>query len=119
MLIDRFCRVLLAALAAASLDCVLPSLAQALTACSAAEIVAQDVGCPDSDAACTISLDFDLGSSCVLDFGARDVVIASVLRSPSGTLTITAGSVTIGGTGCIDVSGDAGGGRVTLTTQRE
>ena len=59
------------------------SSAWALTACTAAQITAQDSSCP-ATGACTITKFFTIGDLCVLDFTGRAVTIAA-----SGTLDVT------------------------------
>jgi cysteine-rich repeat protein len=66
-----------------------PAAAATLTACTAADIVAQDPGCP-SAGACTITKVFTVGDGCDLDFGARAVTIAG-----SGELTVGVASITL------------------------
>ncbi len=96
--------------------------AMALTACSAADISAQDAGCPSGTGPCTISKDFTVGDSCTLDFGAREVTLKSTLDIGSGTLTLRAQSFTLTQTGFIDGRGntsgnpDDTGGSITVET---
>ena len=80
--------------------------AVALTACTAADIVAQDPGCPSSGA-CTITKTFSVGTGCVLDFGARAVTIGNNgrLNIGSGAVTIKGASVTLGTGAFIDGRG--------------
>lgn len=73
------------------------STAFALTACSAADIVAQDPGCPPGDGVCTITLDFETPDStyfCSFDFRPRDVVIEGEIRNAE-SLEIDAGTLTV------------------------
>jgi cysteine-rich repeat protein len=79
----------LAALSVVWWSVCLTESAYALTACTAADISAQDpANCPSGLGPCTITKSFSIGTT--LDFGARDVTIAA-----SSTLTLDSGSVTI------------------------
>ena len=100
--------------------------ARALTACTAAAIVAQDsADCPSGTGPCTIGKDFTIPNGCVLDFGARDVTIANLttLSTGSGTVTFKARNFTVGGGGFIDGRGnstapnDVGGFVIIQATQ--
>jgi cysteine-rich repeat protein len=53
--------------------------APALTACTAADIIAQETACPASGA-CTISKVFTVGDGCVLDFSGRLVTMTASAR---------------------------------------
>ncbi len=84
--------------------------ALALTACSAADIVAQDPGCPVGAGACSITKRFTLAQGCDLDFGARAVTITAnasgaVLSAPGAQIAIEAGSLVIAPGGFIDGRG--------------
>src|SRR5262249_5119317 len=70
--------------------------AQALTACPAADITAQDPGCPASGA-CSITQSFTVGNSCVLDFTGRAVTVSAsgVLDVGPVKATLNAGSLTV------------------------
>src|SRR5512140_1652548 len=63
--------------------------ANAVSACSASDILAQEPGCPDSGP-CTISKQYAVADTCTLAFSGRDVTLA-----PSAVLTIGSGTVTI------------------------
>jgi len=73
--------------------------AQALTACTAADITAQDAGCPASGA-CSITHSFTVGASCVLDFTGRAVTV-----SASGVLDVGAPALPRGRRGPSPLSG--------------
>jgi cysteine-rich repeat protein len=70
--------------------------AHALTACTAAQITAQDPGCPASGA-CSITQSFTVGGSCVLDFTGRAVTVSAsgVLDVGPNRATLNAGSLTV------------------------
>jgi cysteine-rich repeat protein len=70
--------------------------AHALTACTAAQITAQDAGCPASGA-CSITQSFTVGDSCVLDFTGRAVTVSAsgVLNVGPDRATLNAGSLTV------------------------
>src|SRR5262249_10972447 len=70
--------------------------ARALTACTAADITAQDPGCPASGA-CSITQSFTVGGSCVLDFTGRAVTVSASGVLDVGPLkaTLNAGSLTV------------------------
>jgi cysteine-rich repeat protein len=70
--------------------------AQALTACTAADITAQDAGCPASGP-CSITQSFTVGNSCVLDFTGRAVTVSAsgVLDVGPVRATLNAGSLTV------------------------
>ena len=93
----------------------LPHDARALTACSAADVVAQDaVACPAGSGPCTITKVFDVASPCVLDFGTRAVTIAAsgeLHLIGLGRVTIRAGSFTVAPSGVVDGSGNAASGQ--------
>jgi len=84
--------------------------ADALTACTAAQIVAQDAAnCPSGTGPCTIKKDFDVPAGCTLDFGARDVTLANlaVLDTGPGIVTIRARNFTVAAGGFINGRGTA------------
>ena len=60
----------------------------AINACTAAQISANDSGCPTGSGPCNITKKFAIGNGCVLDFGTRAVTVAG-----SGELDIAWGSV--------------------------
>ena len=97
--------------------------AMALTACSAADISAQDAGCPSGTGPCAITKDFTVGDGCTLDFGARDVTLTRTLDIGSGTVTLRARALTLTPSGFIDGRGnelgsaiDTGGGSIIETS---
>lgn len=96
--------------------------AQALTACTAAQISSQDSGCPTGTGPCSITKDFTIGNGCVLDFGTRAVTLAGtgkLLIAPN-SVTLKAGSFTVAPNGFIDGRGLAApvdhGGFMTIQT---
>src|SRR5262245_19338958 len=92
---------LAAALAATTL---VATDAHALTACTAAQIISQDSGCPSGTGPCNITKDFTVGNGCVLDFGTRVVTLAAtgkLLIAPNA-VTLKAGSFTVAPNGFID-----------------
>ncbi len=112
---------MLGAFAGLSLVTLITGSARALTACTAADIVAQDAtNCPASGA-CTIKKDFDIPNGCTLDFAARDVTVANgaILDPGSGSVTFRARNFTIAAGGYIDARGNGAapadlGGFVTI-----
>jgi cysteine-rich repeat protein len=86
--------VVLAAASFLAIGSVRP--AHALTACTAADITAQDAGCPASGA-CSITHSFTVGASCVLDFTGRAVTVSAsgVLDVGPNRATLNAGSLTV------------------------
>src|SRR5262245_28852668 len=70
--------------------------AYALTAWPAAQITAQDPGCPASGP-CSITQSFTVGDSCVLDFTGRAVTVSAsgVLDVGPDRATLNAGSLTV------------------------
>ncbi len=93
--------LLLAALGLVAVAGARPALA--LTACTAADIVAGDSNCP-STGLCTIKKTFDVPSGCVLDFGTRDVTIHSggKLRIDSGQVVLKGHDITLTNGGTIE-----------------
>ena len=94
--------------------------AVALNACTAADIVAQDPMCPASGT-CTISKTFTIGDACILDFGARAIIVgaAGAVDFNSSSIVIKADSVTIVPGGIIDGRGNnvaPAGGRLSIQT---
>lgn len=86
----------------------LASPAQALVACTAADIIAQSgTDCPAGSGPCSIKKDFDIPTGCTLDFGARDVTVenGSILDPGSGVATFRARNFTVGAGGYIDARG--------------
>src|SRR5215468_3784860 len=83
--------------------------ASALTACTAADIIAQDSNCPSGTGPCLIKKDFTIGTGCTLDFGLRDVTLANLetMTIGSGSVTIRAGNFTVGGGAFIDARGNS------------
>lgn len=72
--------------------------AYALVACTSADIVSQDPGCPNSAAPCRITKAFTVSDGCIFDFGSRDVTIANnggKLDVGSGATTLLAANLTI------------------------
>src|SRR5512143_167203 len=71
--------------------------ASALTACTAAQIIAQDSGCPSGTGPCSITKTFTVPSGCMLDFGSRAVTLTAngTLDIDSGIVQLLAGSLTI------------------------
>ncbi len=82
--------------------------AVALDACTAADIVAQNGSTCPATGPCTITLVFNIGSGCLLDFGTRDVTLAGTgqLNLGAGAVSINAGSFTIAVGGYINGRGD-------------
>jgi hypothetical protein len=103
---------LLAALTGVSRE----ATAQVVFACTAADIIAADPGCPASAAPCEITGRFVLNDGCTFDFGARAVIVKSnQISMNEHTVTIRAGSVTLESTAKIDGEGlQGGGGALTL-----
>jgi len=95
--------------------------AHALTACTAAQIVAQDPGCPAAGA-CNITKVFDVADGCTLDFSGRDVTITASgeIQILSAAARILARNFTIAAGGLIDGRGlgsnppDDVGGMITI-----
>lgn len=81
--------------AAALWVCCAATTAAALTACTSAEIIAQEPACPPGDGPCVITKSFRTkpDDACTLDFGARAVVISGSVGGFQ--LTLLAGSLTI------------------------
>lgn len=74
--------------------------ARATPACTAAQIVAAEAGCPavPATADCVIAGDYELSqNNCILDFGNRSVFInaTSIINAFSFTVTIRAANLTI------------------------
>ena len=93
--------------------------AQALSACSAADIIAQDPGCPAGTGPCSITKRFTLADGCDLNFGSRALTITAntqgaVLSAPSVAIRIEAGSLIIAPGGLIDGRGPAATGAESL-----
>jgi hypothetical protein len=81
-------------------------------ACTAADVVAQNgTTCPSGTGPCTVSIMFDVGDNCVLDFRPRDVTIAASgqFNIGSGSVTILAKNFTVAPGGMINGTGVAGG----------
>lgn len=97
--------VLAAAIAAAA-----PRAAGAIPACTAADIVGSDPGCPASSSTCTITRTYEIGDQCELDFGDRDVAVGTnaLLNLGSNSVTIKAGSITVQPRGTISGTGNIG-----------
>ncbi len=99
--------------------------AAAQTACSAAQVSAQEAGCPAAGA-CVITKSFTLPSDCTFDFGSRSVTMTPTARFTVGSnsLMLMAGSLTIQPRlgPSIDARGSGAtaptnsGGSVTITT---
>lgn len=83
---------------------------------AAAVCTANDVCSPTANP-CTITGTKDVDAGCVLDFGARAVVVSGTLQStaPGGSFTVRAGTLTLSG-GRIRAIGTSGfaGGNLTL-----
>lgn len=96
------------------------SAAYGLTACTAADIVAQDSGCPSGTGTCTISKDFSVSGNCTFDFGIRPVAISGTLLTANHVVAIRSGPLTIAPRGFIDGRGTAAtmpanrGGRISI-----
>ena len=98
-------RVLLM-LAACISGALVARAALAQTACTAADVMSQDPGCPQGSGACSVTKTFQVGDGCVLDFGARALTISGTLDINSGTVTIVAASLTVVPGGFIDGRGN-------------
>ena len=83
--------------------------AQALTACTAANVNSQDSGCPSGTGPCNITKVFDIGDGCTLDFGTRNVTITNSgrLNIHSGAVTLKGANITVGNGSLIDGKGTA------------
>jgi hypothetical protein len=81
--------------------------AAALTACTSAQIIAQDASCPSGTGPCTITKIFDVATGCVLDFGTRTVTLSGTgqLRIGSGAVRLLVGSLTMAPSSYIDGRG--------------
>src|SRR5262245_15341343 len=98
--------------------------AQALTACTAANITSQDPNCPPGTGACSITKVFDIGNGCIVDFGTRAVTIAGNgrLNILSNTVVFKAGTLTLAQGALVDGRGTATiaprnrGGMITFQT---
>jgi hypothetical protein len=94
----------------------------ALTACTSADIIAQDPMCPSGTGPCTIAKTFTIANGCVLDFGTRAVAVKGTLDVGSRNMTLKAGSLTVAsggkmlGLGNSAPPGDHGGMIVIQTT---
>lgn len=115
-----FCVALLGAVLGSA---ALASRAWALSACTAAQVIAQDPGCPSGTGACSITMAFDVGNGCVLDFGSRGVTLTAsgTLDIASNTVTLKAGSFTVAAGGFINGKGNDApprdrGGSITIET---
>ncbi|MCK6555245.1 dockerin type I domain-containing protein [Candidatus Binatia bacterium] len=117
-------RTAFASIAVAALAAGVPVRAGALTACTAADIVAQDAAnCPPGPGSCTIKKSFDIPTGCVLDFGNRNVTVANLatLDIKSGTVSIKAGEFTVAAGGSVEGRGTGTtspgdtGGTLTIT----
>src|SRR5437870_11132781 len=83
--------------------------AAALVACSAADVAAQDGGCPTSATVpCNITKIFTVAGGCVLDFGGRDVTIlaSGQFDVAPGEITIRARNLTLAPGGLIEGRGE-------------
>src|SRR2546428_10048619 len=82
--------------------------APALVACTAADVSAQDGGCPSGSGACSITKVFSVSDGCVLDFGGRAVTILAngQFDVAPGTATFNAGSLTLVPGGLIEGRGE-------------
>jgi len=97
--------------------------AYALSACTAADVIRQDPGCPAGTALCQVTKTFEVADGCELDFGTRPVAIAATggLAVGSRRISLRAGSLTIAAGGSIDARGNRPppgdrGGLVTIAT---
>ena len=98
--------------------------AQALTACTAAQITSQDPGCPPGTGACNITRIFDIGDGCTIDLAVRNVTLTGSGRINifSGTVVLKAGTVTLAQSSLIDGKGNLTttprnrGGMITIQT---
>lgn len=117
-------RFLLVSLLATAFGLGAARSAQAISACTAAQVSAQDPSCPNGTGPCTITKNFDVGNGCVLNFGTRAVTLSAsgTLDINSGFVTIRAGSLTVAAGGFIDGRGmgapptDRGGSLLVETT---
>ncbi len=105
--VSRPSLLLLAALGLVAVAGTRPALA--LTACTAADIVAQEAGCPGGTGTCSITHSYDIGDGCTLDFGSRIVSIGSGgnLKIGSGMMVLKAGKLTVGTGGAIEGIGNS------------
>ena len=80
-----------------------PQRATAVPACTANDIIAADPGCSAGTGTCTITRTFEIGDGCLLDFGARSVVVATNARIDIGSsnVELQAGSLRVADRGAI------------------
>lgn len=98
--------------------------ALAIPVCTAAQIIAAAPGCSAGTGTCTITGTFEIGDGCELDFGDREVVIAS--NSPNGAVldiqdanvVLLAGDLRIGQNGRIRSSSSLAG-FITIRVARD
>ncbi len=115
--------MLIAGLVGLATVVLLAQSADALTACTAAQVMAQDAGCP-ATGTCTINKTFTVPDACTLDFGTRPLVLGttSVLSAANATVTIRAGSLIMNAGAFIDARGTGNsspadhGGALTIET---
>jgi cysteine-rich repeat protein len=83
----------------------------AISACTAAQISANDTGCPSGTGPCNITKQFVIGNGCTLDFGTRAVTVAASgeLDIGSGNVALKAGTLTLAAGGLIKGRGTMGG----------
>lgn len=83
------------------------SPALALTACTAADIVAQDPGCAAGATPCTVTKTFTVTDGCSLDFGTRRLSVSGTgrLDAGSGSMSIAAAGLTVSPGGFIGARG--------------
>jgi hypothetical protein len=92
--------------------------AMAVPACTAADIIAADPGCPGGASPCEITKVFEVGDGCTLDFGSRAVTLAKTggIQMAQFVVEIRAGSFTVAGGASVDGQGFQGGNLTVKTT---
>ena len=75
----------------------------AISACTAANISANDSGCPTGTGPCNITKKFAIGNGCTLDFGTRAVTVtgSGELDISWGSVALKAGTLTVAPSGVI------------------
>lgn len=90
--------------------------ALAFPACTAGEIIARDGGCASGVGPCSITLPFEIGNGCTLDFQTRSLLITAsgglrgAIATQVASFTVKAGALTIAPGGSVEARGDAASG---------
>lgn len=88
-----------------------PGSAFAIAVCTANDVISSSAGCAADQTPCVMDDTYEVGNGCILDFGARDLILAAgaEINIGDGNVTIRSGSLRVVSRGSIVSEGDIAG----------